>query len=180
MLRLQTSLSDISIFGIVLLLIFGCDATNKKDRPSPLRIDSTEVANVSLKITYSSPAVRDRQIWGGLEPYEKVWRIGANKATFIEVSDSIEIAGKALPKGKYSVFAVTDTTEWTIIFNEQWDQWGAYDYHPSQDLFRLEVTPHQLDSLHERLDFKFKNNELQFRWEYLGFELPITLPASRQ
>ena len=78
------------------------------------------------------------------------------------------------------MFAITDTTQWTIIFNKQWDQWGAYDYHQDDDLFRIAVTPSRLDSLHERLSFKFEDQALQFRWEYLGFDLPITLPASHQ
>ena len=179
MLIFNSFFANLSILGIALYLCSSC-SSNESERPSPLRMDSTEVAGIDLKITYSSPAVRNRKIWGGLEPYNKVWRIGANKATVFETSDSIHISGHAVPKGLYSVFAITDTTHWTIIFNKQWDQWGAYDYHQEDDLFRVQVTPDRLDSLHERLIFRFEDQELQFRWEYLGFDLPITLPASRQ
>ena len=138
------------------------------------------ISDVSIKIKYSSPAVRGREIWGILDPYGKVWRIGANQATVLEVSDTIEMASNKIPKGKYSMFAIPDSTRWTIILNKEWDQWGAYDYHPEEDLFRVAVTPSRLDSLHERLSFRFVDQELQFRWEYLGFDLPITLPASHQ
>lgn len=180
MLKINALSSDLTMLGVFLVLLSACDSESEKERPSPLRKDSTEIAGISLKVTYSSPAVKNRKIWGGLEPYQRIWRIGANKATVFEVTDNVEISGNLVPKGKYSVFAFIDTTAWTIIFNEQWDQWGAYDYHPSQDLFRLQVTPFKLDSLHERLTFKFIDRELQFRWEYLGFDLPITLPASHQ
>lgn len=179
MLKFKSFFSDLSILGVLLYICASCDS-NEKERPSPLRMDSTTIAGVDLKITYSSPAVRERKIWGGLEPYNKVWRIGANKATVFETSDPVNVSGNAVPKGKYSVFAITDTTQWTIIFNKQWDQWGAYDYHQEDDLFRIAVTPSRLDSLHERLSFRFVDQELQFRWEYLGFDLPITLPASHQ
>ncbi len=179
MLKLNRIFSDFSIVGLVLFFCTACGG-NEKERPSPLRMDSAQISGIDLKITYSSPAVRDRKIWGGLEPYNKVWRIGANKATVFETSEEVFISGNSVPKGKYSVFAITDTTQWTIIFNKQWDQWGAYDYHQDDDLFRIEVTPSKLDSLHERLSFRFDDQELQFRWEYLGFDLPITLPASHQ
>ena len=68
------------------------------------------ISDVSIKIKYSSPAVRGREIWGILDPYGKVWRIGANQATVLEVSDTIEMASNKIPKGKYSMFAIPDST----------------------------------------------------------------------
>ncbi|XOV94518.1 MAG: DUF2911 domain-containing protein [Bacteroidota bacterium] len=180
MLRTSNLFFDLSILGIAIMLFSSCDNPEEKERPSPLRVDSTEIAGVLLKITYSSPAVKNRKIWGGLEPLGKVWRIGANKATVFETSGPINIAGNLVPKGKYSIFAIPDSTHWELIFNNQWDQWGAYDYHKDKDLFRLEIIPEQLDSLQERLSFKFADDALKFRWEHLGFDLPITSPSSHQ
>ncbi len=180
MLRIKYLFSHLQLLLAFFSVLSMSCTESRKERPSPLRMDSTTIAGSDLKITYSSPGVKGRKIWGGLEPYGKVWRMGANKATVFEASKSVSVAGHHVPEGKYSIFAIPDTTEWTIIFNNHWDQWGAYDYHPEQDLFRMTITPYRLDSLHERLTFKFSDNSLQFRWEYLGFDLPLTLPSSDQ
>ena len=167
--------------GVVLTFLlcsFGCSHSGSEDRPSPLRMDSTIISGVSVKIKYSSPAVRGREIWGILDPYGKVWRIGANRATVLEVSDTIEMASNKIPKGKYSMFAIPDSARWTIILNKEWDQWGAYDYDPTKDLFRTTILPYKLDSLHERLTFSFDQKQLKFRWEYLGFNLPLTVSST--
>lgn len=179
MLRSTRLLYHVGILSFLSFCTFGC-SSNKGERPSPLRADSTEISGANLKITYSSPAVKGRKIWGGLEPYHKVWRLGANKATVFETSKDVSIGGHEIPKGKYAVFAIPDTSSWTIIFNHHWDQWGSYNYDSEQDLFRMKITPEETDSLFERLSLQFVNESLRFRWEHVGFDLPITLHASNQ
>src|SRR5262245_51246435 len=52
-------------------------------RPSPLAIVSSRYKDHYIKVIYSQPHKKGRQIFGGLVPYGKVWRTGANEATEI-------------------------------------------------------------------------------------------------
>ncbi|MDP4131765.1 MAG: DUF2911 domain-containing protein, partial [Bacteroidota bacterium] len=78
---------------------------DKSKRPSPPETATGTVGGASISINYSSPSVKGRKIWGGLVPYDKVWRAGANEATIFETDKAIEVEGKNLPAGKYSLFA---------------------------------------------------------------------------
>ena len=77
-----------------------------------------------ITIDYSSPSVKGRNVFGGLEPYGQVWRAGANEATIFTTSKDIEVEGKKLPAGKYSLFMTPGEKEWTVYFNSQTGQWG--------------------------------------------------------
>ncbi|MEQ8881881.1 MAG: DUF2911 domain-containing protein [Cyclobacteriaceae bacterium] len=138
---------------------------DKSNRPSPPKQVSGTVDGVNITIDYSSPAVKNRTIFGGLESYGKVWRAGANEATWIEVSDDVKINGELLPKGKYAFFIIpNENQEWTIIFNSKWDQWGAYNYDESLDVLRVDVKPTTVKHT-ERLEYTIaKNGKVTMNW----------------
>ncbi|MHB8338694.1 MAG: DUF2911 domain-containing protein, partial [Ignavibacteriaceae bacterium] len=94
--------------------------------------------------------------WGGLVPYSKVWRAGANEATKITFSTDVSINGKKLPAGSYGFFIIPTTKTWTIIFNKVADQWGAFTYNEAEDALRLLVMPQQSTN-HEWLTYTFEN-----------------------
>ena len=71
-----------------------------KQQASPADSASGTAAGSMIKISYHSPSVKGRKIWGGLVPYDKVWRTGANEATIFTTSKAIKIGGKTLPAGK--------------------------------------------------------------------------------
>ena len=127
---------------------------DKSKRPSPPAEVTGTVDGTDITINYSRPSVKGREIFGGLEPYDKVWRTGANEATTFEVSDDVQIDGQALPKGKYALFTIPTEGDWTVIFNKNPDQWGAYDYDEAQDALRVEVTPEKTDEPTEMLTFE--------------------------
>src|ERR1700675_3642107 len=97
---------------------------DKSKRPSPPATATGKVMGATITINYSSPAVKGRKIWGGLVPYDKVWRTGANEATIFETSKDIKIGGKTLKAGKYSLYTKPGEKEWQVIFNSQTGQWG--------------------------------------------------------
>lgn len=160
----------ISVFYILLSSTSCSDSSEK--RPSPLSKDSIQIGQTNLSIEYSSPSVRKRKIWGELVPFGEVWRTGANKATFLTTDRDIKIDGHLLPMGRYAIFTIPTDSSWTIIFNEDWDQWGAYNYDESKDLFRLKLTP-QKSSFNERMTFTFEQDNLQFDWEELSYKLHL-------
>jgi hypothetical protein len=114
-------------------------------RPSPLAIASCKYKDSYLKITYSQPHKRGREVFGKLVPYGQVWRLGANEATELTVTREVFINSQFLPAGTYSLFAIPDKEKWTIIFSKDVGLWGSYNYNQANDWMRVDVTPHALE-----------------------------------
>jgi hypothetical protein len=106
-------------------------------RPSPLAIASCLYKDTYLKIVYSQPHKKGREIFGKLVPYEQVWRAGANEATEITVTRDVFVAGQLLPAGTYSLLAIPYKDNWVIIFNRDVGQWGSYNYNEKNDALRV-------------------------------------------
>src|SRR5690348_13483389 len=102
-------------------------------RASQKQVVTQTVGFTDIAITYSRPGVKGRQIWGGLVPYDKVWRTGANEATTIAFTDDVTVNGQPLPKGTYSLHTIPGKDQWTIIFNKVANQWGSFTYDQAQD-----------------------------------------------
>ncbi|MGH9459496.1 MAG: DUF2911 domain-containing protein [Thermoanaerobaculia bacterium] len=147
-------------------------------RLSPKATVSQTIGLTDVTIQYSRPSVRGREIWGGLVPYGEVWRTGANEATTFEVTDDVTIEGQALPAGLYSVHTIPGPDQWTVIFNNQAEQWGSYSYDAAKDAIRVTVTPRRSDEMRELMTFAFPTvsadgAEIMLAWENL--EVPIRL-----
>jgi len=142
---------------------------------SPSAVAENTVDGATVKISYFSPRVKDRTIWGELVPYDKVWRTGANNATTLEVSENMKIGNKKLPKGKYALFTIPKIGDtWTVIINKVADQWGAFNYKESEDLFRFEVPVERTLENNESLKFDVKSDgTVVFEWEYKSFSFKI-------
>jgi len=82
----------------------------------------------SIKISYHSPGIRKRIVWGGLVPFDEVWVTGAHDATYILMPKSFEVGGKTIPSGKYAFFTIPGKNEWTLIINKNWKQHLASEY----------------------------------------------------
>ncbi|MEP6645702.1 MAG: DUF2911 domain-containing protein [Saprospiraceae bacterium] len=151
-------------------------------RVSPKASVSYTIGLTNVDVHYGAPAVKDRVIWGGLVPYNKVWRAGANEATTIEFSTDVNIEGQNLKAGKYSLFFIPSETEWTVIFNKTSDQWGAYDYKEADDVLRFTVQPKMNEGMQERLtytinDMKSDMGYVKLAWEkmrlYMRFKTDV-------
>ena len=110
-------------------------------QPSPGVTVAHDLGISRVTVAYHRPAVKGRRIWGELVPYDKVWRLGANEATTIELSHPAKVAGRDVPPGKYALFAIPSANEWTLILNKKNQQWGAYFYDAKDDLLRFTVKP---------------------------------------
>jgi len=173
------------IFFLLANLLFNCNrqrdesqnsetaAEGKLEIPSPRKKTTGNVNGVNVTIDYGSPAVRGRKIWGVLEKYGKVWRAGANATTSISIDKDIIIGGESLAAGKYAFFIIPDENEWTIIFNRDWDEWGAYNYDSSQDVLRFTTLPKWEEMNQERLIYSITGDALTFTWEKVRITLDI-------
>ncbi len=157
---------------------------NKKVRISPKAEVTQTIGLTDVTVSYSRPGVKGRKIWGGLVPYDKVWRAGANEATKITFSGNVLVNGKKVPAGSYGFFLIPHKNEWTVIFNKVADQWGAFTYNETQDFLRINVKP-QPSNFHEWLEYSFSDMKVNSRgknsavlsllWEKI--KLPLTIKA---
>ena len=108
------------------LLAVGVEAQLETPAPSPLSEVEQMVGLTEVEITYSRPGMKDRVIFGGLVPYNELWRTGANEATTISFSKDVVIEGEPLKAGTYGLFTVPGKEEWVVIFNNVPNQWGAF------------------------------------------------------
>lgn len=150
----------------------------QSSRSSPAATTSGNVKGVRITIDYSSPAVRERKIWGDLVPYDKVWRAGANEATLITIEKDAQVEGRALPAGKYSLYAIPREKEWTIIFNSATGQWGinrdgTTTEDPAKDILRVTVKPVTSPEFNERLIYMVDANGFSLFWENL--KIPVSI-----
>jgi len=105
---------------------------------SPPAKTSVTINGQKITINYSAPSMRKRVIFGGLVPYDQVWRAGANDATMLRTSADLEFKELLVPKGEYSLFVWPDPQQWLLIINKQIGQPGL-EYHPESDLGRVPV-----------------------------------------
>ncbi len=145
------------LFFLGLAILMGSNLS-AQDLPqkSPAASVSYTIGLTKISIDYSSPAIRERTIWGEVVPYDAIWRAGANKATTVEFSTDVSLEGKPLAAGKYAFFVIPkagDDVKWTLIFNKVSDQWGTYQYDEAQDALRVDVKPQFKKVNQERLSY---------------------------
>jgi hypothetical protein len=151
-----------ALFAVLLTgaLLWGGPPAHAQDRGqtvprvSPNASVSQTVGVTTVEITYGRPHVRDREIFGALVPFGEVWRTGANEATTISFSTPVRVEGQSLPAGTYGLFTIPGPDTWTLIFNEQAEQWGAYKYDDSTDALRVDTAPTSAPT-HEMMTFTF-------------------------
>ena len=153
------------------------EAPKKSPQPSPLAGVTQRIGVNDVAITYHRPSVKGRKIWGELVPYDQVWRAGANEATTISFSEDVTVEGRSLPAGTYAFFAIPGKQEWTLVFNREAKQWGAFSYKEAQDALRVKVTPKAVPA-EEWLSYRFRDLTLNsatvvLAWEKL--EVPFVL-----
>jgi hypothetical protein len=152
-------------------------------RVSPAATVTQKVGTTDLVIRYHRPAVKGRPVWGGLVPYGEVWRLGANNASTIELSDDAQVAGQPLAAGTYALFAIPGAGEWTLILNRRAQQWGAFSYDPAQDALRFTVRPEKAPHA-EWMTFTVTPTapdaaEVALHWETLRVAFPVRVDVPR-
>ena len=147
-------------------------------RPSPMAVAVAKQGDSYAKIVYSQPHKRGRDIFGSeLVPYGKLWRLGANEATEITLTDNIKIGGKSLKAGTYSMYAIPQKDEWTIIFSSMLGEWGSYNYDKSHDVLRITAPVQSSETVYEPFTIMFDETgtELTMVWDKTKVAIPIKL-----
>ena len=143
------------------------------------------IALTDITINYHRPLVNGRKIWGGVVPYGKVWRAGANENTTIEFSDPVSVEGKPLAKGVYGLHMIPNSDSWTVIFSKTNTGWGSYSYKQDEDALRVDVKPRPLAEMKDALEFEFEDlkpdsTAVTLKWEKLGVPFTVSIKDAEQ
>jgi len=170
----------------VLMSIIDLNAQVQTPQPSPLATLDQIVGLTEFKIVYSRPSMKEREIFGGLVPYGKLWRTAANRNTMITFNDDITIGGKAVKAGTYALFSTPNESEWTFYLYTNVENWGVPQKW-NEDLVAAEFTV-KAQKLSEpvesfTLDFNhFTSNgaHLVLKWENTAVHIPIEVPTDKK
>lgn len=153
---------------------------DKSKRPSPpAKATETIASGATITIDYSQPSVKGRTIGKEIAPFGQVWRLGANEPTTFETNKEVRIDGKALPAGKYSMFAIPGESEWTFIFNSEIPRWGIGQdgkatENPEKDVLRVVAKPKKASMVMEQMTFHLnKSGKVTLMWGdvEVGFDI---------
>jgi hypothetical protein len=142
---------------------------DKSKRPSPpASAQCTFPDGKTLKVDYSSPRMRGRKIYGGLVPYGKVWRVGANEATTFVPDADVMVGDKTVPAGNYTMFAVPEPGKWTLIISKKTGEWGIPYPGAQYDFTRVPMEVSKLKTPLEDFTISFAHTNdgcsMRFDW----------------
>lgn len=145
--------------------------------PSPLAKAEQRVGVTDFSIVYSSPGVKGRTIWGGLVPYDELWRTGANASTKLTASRDFTFGDQAVAAGTYAVFTIPGASSWTVILNRNTSINGTNGYDAKDDAARVTVKAETVPA-RERMTFLYSNTtddatRLDLEWAGLRVSVPV-------
>jgi hypothetical protein len=150
-----------TIVRTITLLTLGSAAAAAQQIDFPRLSPNATVAQLvgitDIELHYSRPGVKGRAIWGGLVPYDQVWRTGSNENTTIRFSTAVKVEGHELPAGTYGLQTIPTAGDWTLILSKDADEWGAFDYKPEHDAMRATVKTRPGNRFEERMGFRFED-----------------------
>ncbi|MCX6206169.1 MAG: DUF2911 domain-containing protein [Bacteroidetes bacterium] len=162
--------------------LFALNIVNAQTAPTPKSPAATATGTIksgaNITIKYSSPSVRDRKIWGGLVPFDSIWRAGANNATQIEVDKDVKIAGKVLTAGKYTIYMIPTEKKCTVIFSSQTGQPGmnhdgSTTFDKTKEVLRGQAAAKKSKEFKESLLYTVTGKGIVLSWENLDIILSI-------
>lgn len=172
---------------IVITVAFGLTlAVAQQKRVSPTETANATIGGAEISITYGAPYTKDpktgqpRKIWGGLVPYGKVWRTGANEATTLKTSKDLQFGTLNVPAGTYTIFTQPEESGGKLIINKQTGQWGT-KYDGAQDFGRVDLTKKELPTPVDQFTIKIEpegnGGVIRLQWEKTELSAPFTVKS---
>lgn len=151
-------------------------------KASPFAKLEQDVGLTKITVAYSRPGAKGRKVIGGLVPYGRIWRVGANESTKFTTDTDLTIRGNYLPKGTYALYAFPYEDYWEVVFHKNTEHWGdgrkAYD--SSEDAFRIRIEPKQIPNYQENFLITFDQIDhnsinMLWIWEHTLIKIPISV-----
>ena len=179
----------ILIIGVLAVVLVGAFVLWRNQVKSKSPEAGVEFKEGDLKITvfYNAPSKKGRVIFAddGLVPFGKVWRTGANEATYIETNKTLFFKGGELRPGKYSIWTIPQAESWTVIFNSDYPSWGINfngeaNHDANYDVVKVETPSVVQDTEIEMFTISIERIdeeelELIFLWDKTLVAVPFTV-----
>lgn len=166
-------------FALVIITSFAYTQV-RMPAPSPTEFIRQDFGLSSIELTYSRPSLKGRKIIGVVEPWNVLWRTGANAATKITFNDAVKIGDVKLDSGSYAIYTIPQKNgTWQFIINKGYKNSGVTGYNESDDVLRMDVKAGKNAKQVETLTMQFGNVLpesciLNISWEDFNLAVPIT------
>ena len=170
-------------FSAVALFIYSYTNGGIFKKPlSPKDTVEFKLNDLELEVFYNRPSKRERIIFGGLVPYDKVWRTGANEATTFETNKPLKIGDGTLAAGLYTLWTIPGESSWQVIFNSKQYPWGVDEAmkpmrEPEFDVLAIEVPVETIENTVEQFTIAFDNStdnlSLTMAWDNVKIVVPL-------
>lgn len=137
------------------------------------------VGATRIEAMYVRPVARGRELFGALVPYGRLWTPSADSAMRLTFSTDVTIDGQTLKAGSYSVWAIPDSAQWSVVFNRKSSAFHL-THSDADDVLKVSA---KVDSLSfvETLTLSFpivdgKKTVMQIQWGTRAATLPIEVP----
>ena len=175
----------VSLFAVATLASAQMNMSDDKSkRPSPPASAACKFSDgKTIKIDYSSPRAKGRKIFGeasekALVPYGQIWRTGANDATTFVTDTNLNVGGKAVPAGNYTIFTVPKADAWWLVISKKTGEWGTDYPGEKEDLLRVPMTVSKTSAPVENFTIAFDEAgskcTLRIEWENTRASVEIT------
>ncbi len=176
----------VKISTLIVFLLFVISISAQQNLTTPQASQKASVSQriglTDIEVVYHRPAVNNRVVWGGIVPYDQVWRAGANENTTISFSTDVMVESKKVAAGTYGLHMIPTKNTWTIILSKDHAAWGSFFYNEKNDAARFTVTPVAND-FQEWLSYSFdelsaKATTLTLKWEKLSIPIKIEVDVN--
>jgi len=145
---------------------------------SPRDTARANIAGATLLVDYGRPSKRGRRVFGGIVPFNRVWRTGANRATHFTTNRTLELGNALLPPGQYTLWTIPAESGWTLVVNNQTGQWGT-DHDPRFDRFHMPMQVTSLAAPVETFTIVVEpagaGGVIRLRWDTVEASVPFTV-----
>lgn len=145
-------------------------------------VQTSTLAEPGIEVMYCSPGVKGRAIFGGLVPYNEVWRTGANEPTTFDTKVALQIGESTLEPGIYTLWTIPGEATWEVIWNSSMYPWGVSwggkpSRKPEKDVLSITVPVATLNELQEQFDISLSAEplQLQMAWENTSITVPMAV-----
>lgn len=136
--------------------------------PSPTESSTFEIKGSKISLTYGRPHKRGRVIFGGVVPYDSLWRTGANGPTTIKFERNVKFGKQLVPQGEYSIYTIPKRDEWLLIFSKDQERWPT-DPDRSKEFVQFKIPVQLSNEAVQQFTILIqqtkKGGQLQFLWD---------------
>lgn len=150
----------------------------KLPQPSPKSVINQNFSISEIVIEYSRPSAKGRKVFGGIVPYNEVWRTGANEATSIHIGEDLKLAGQPVKKGTYALYTIPGKMEWKVIINKGTSNWGTMGFDQKDNIATFTVPVSTTTKPVETFTISLENIsnstcEIVLKWENSKVTIPV-------